>query len=282
MRARTAPAGTPPRARRGRRRRRRGRGSAPTTRPSRAPPPGRSRAGCRASAGSRRRAAPSPPARRCRRPRRSSSQVQPRRDALGRAEDPLEVDGAVGRRLGRVVDDHLAEVRLLLERVRRQDPDLDEVAEVGELVERGEALDACRPAARSRCGARSRAASARGRCPRDGRAARSSGTAWPRREATVRPWARHRTGCAKSAARCSATGSPSASNVAPAAAGSSRTRTRCPTRVRPAAGCCCAAAPSCNAPFSSIAAVDCEECGGALRDDELFGSPIKRAKKTSS
>ena len=51
-------------------------------------------------------------------------------DALGRAEDPLEVDGAVRGRLGRVVDDHLAEVRFLLQRVRREDPDLDEVAEV--------------------------------------------------------------------------------------------------------------------------------------------------------
>jgi rRNA maturation endonuclease Nob1 len=40
--------------------------------------------------------------------------------------------------------------------------------------------------------------------------------------------------------------------------------------------------PSCNAPFSSIAAVDCEECGGPLRSDELFGSPIRRAKKSSS
>jgi rRNA maturation endonuclease Nob1 len=37
--------------------------------------------------------------------------------------------------------------------------------------------------------------------------------------------------------------------------------------------------PSCNAPFSSIAAVDCEECGKPLRSDELFGSPIRRAKK---
>ena len=37
--------------------------------------------------------------------------------------------------------------------------------------------------------------------------------------------------------------------------------------------------PSCNAPFSSIAAVDCEECGEPLRSDELFGSPIRRAAK---
>jgi predicted nucleic acid-binding Zn ribbon protein len=37
--------------------------------------------------------------------------------------------------------------------------------------------------------------------------------------------------------------------------------------------------PSCEAPFSSIAAVDCEECGEALRKDELFGSPIRRGKK---
>ncbi|MBV8258365.1 MAG: hypothetical protein JOZ56_04640 [Actinobacteria bacterium] len=34
--------------------------------------------------------------------------------------------------------------------------------------------------------------------------------------------------------------------------------------------------PSCNAPFSSIAVVDCEECGTRIRDDELFGSKIRR------
>src|SRR5581483_10846453 len=56
-------------------------------------------------------------------------------DALGGAEDPLEVDGAVPRRLGRVVDDHLPVVLFLLQRVRREDPDLDEVPEVGEPVE---------------------------------------------------------------------------------------------------------------------------------------------------
>jgi len=36
--------------------------------------------------------------------------------------------------------------------------------------------------------------------------------------------------------------------------------------------------PSCNAPFSSIAAVDCEDCGEPLRPDELFGSPIRRKR----
>ena len=35
--------------------------------------------------------------------------------------------------------------------------------------------------------------------------------------------------------------------------------------------------PSCNAPFSSIAAVECEECGAELRKNELFGSRIRRA-----
>ena len=60
---------------------------------------------------------------------------------LGRAEDPLEVDGAVRRRLGRVVDDDLAEVLGPLQRVRRQDPDLDEVAEVAEAVELRQPLD---------------------------------------------------------------------------------------------------------------------------------------------
>jgi predicted amidophosphoribosyltransferase len=34
--------------------------------------------------------------------------------------------------------------------------------------------------------------------------------------------------------------------------------------------------PSCDAPFSSIAVVDCEECGKPVRDDELFGSRIRR------
>jgi predicted nucleic acid-binding Zn ribbon protein len=34
--------------------------------------------------------------------------------------------------------------------------------------------------------------------------------------------------------------------------------------------------PSCNAPFSSIAVVDCEECGQPVRKDELFGSKIRR------
>ena len=36
--------------------------------------------------------------------------------------------------------------------------------------------------------------------------------------------------------------------------------------------------PSCGAAFSSIAAVDCEECGKPIRPDELFGSPIKRRR----
>jgi predicted RNA-binding Zn-ribbon protein involved in translation (DUF1610 family) len=34
--------------------------------------------------------------------------------------------------------------------------------------------------------------------------------------------------------------------------------------------------PSCNTPFSSIAAVECEECGAELRKNELFGSRIRR------
>ena len=36
--------------------------------------------------------------------------------------------------------------------------------------------------------------------------------------------------------------------------------------------------PSCDAPFSSIAAVDCEECGKPLRPDRLFGSLIRRQR----
>ena len=36
--------------------------------------------------------------------------------------------------------------------------------------------------------------------------------------------------------------------------------------------------PTCDAPFSSAFAVDCEECGKPLRPDELFGSKIRRSK----
>jgi rRNA maturation endonuclease Nob1 len=36
---------------------------------------------------------------------------------------------------------------------------------------------------------------------------------------------------------------------------------------------------ACGAPFSSIAATDCEECGKPLRRDELFGSPIRRRRR---
>jgi predicted RNA-binding Zn-ribbon protein involved in translation (DUF1610 family) len=36
--------------------------------------------------------------------------------------------------------------------------------------------------------------------------------------------------------------------------------------------------PACSAPFSSVFAVECEECGAPLRDRELFGSPIRRSR----
>ena len=35
--------------------------------------------------------------------------------------------------------------------------------------------------------------------------------------------------------------------------------------------------PSCDAPFSSVADVECESCGATLRENELFGSRIRRA-----
>ena len=57
---------------------------------------------------------------------------------LGRGEDPLDVDRAVRGRLAGVVDDDLAEVGVGPDRVRRHDPELDEVVEVAELVERGQ------------------------------------------------------------------------------------------------------------------------------------------------
>jgi hypothetical protein len=34
--------------------------------------------------------------------------------------------------------------------------------------------------------------------------------------------------------------------------------------------------PACQAPFVSAFAVECEECGERLRDDELFGVKIRK------
>ena len=34
--------------------------------------------------------------------------------------------------------------------------------------------------------------------------------------------------------------------------------------------------PGCDAPIASAFAIECEECGVALRDPELFGGPIRR------
>lgn len=34
--------------------------------------------------------------------------------------------------------------------------------------------------------------------------------------------------------------------------------------------------PACGARFSSVFAVECEECGGPLREAELFGTPIRK------
>ena len=61
--------------------------------------------------------------------------------ALDRREDRLEIDGTVPLRLGRVVDDDLAEVLLGPQAVGGQDPDLDEVVEVAKAVELAQALD---------------------------------------------------------------------------------------------------------------------------------------------
>jgi hypothetical protein len=35
--------------------------------------------------------------------------------------------------------------------------------------------------------------------------------------------------------------------------------------------------PSCDAPFASVFAVDCELCGKPLRPAALFGAPIRRS-----
>ena len=36
--------------------------------------------------------------------------------------------------------------------------------------------------------------------------------------------------------------------------------------------------PACGARFSSVFAVDCEACGGALRPNEQFGVPIRKRR----
>ena len=38
--------------------------------------------------------------------------------------------------------------------------------------------------------------------------------------------------------------------------------------------------PSCNAPFSSAFAVDCESCGEPLRAGQLFGTPIRKDQRS--
>jgi ribosomal protein S27E len=37
--------------------------------------------------------------------------------------------------------------------------------------------------------------------------------------------------------------------------------------------------PACQAPFSSTFAIECEECGAALREPELHGMRIRRPGK---
>ena len=37
--------------------------------------------------------------------------------------------------------------------------------------------------------------------------------------------------------------------------------------------------PACNAPFASVFAVECEECGAPVREGELFGTAIRRPGK---
>ena len=63
-----------------------------------------------------------------------------------RREDRLEVDGAVAGRLGRVVDDDLAEVVVMRQGAGRQLEDLDEVPEVAVPVELGQIASLFRPA----------------------------------------------------------------------------------------------------------------------------------------
>ena len=50
---------------------------------------------------------------------------------------------------------------------------------------------------------------------------------------------------------------------------------RCKAPVPAGAALC----PACDAPFSSTFAVECEECGGKLREPELLGMRIRKPGK---
>ena len=65
-------------------------------------------------------------------------------DPLTRREDALQIDRAERGRLARVVDHDLAEVVARAQAVRGEDPHVDEVREVRELVQRLQALDGVR------------------------------------------------------------------------------------------------------------------------------------------
>ena len=60
---------------------------------------------------------------------------------LDRREDALDVDGAMTGGLPRVVHDELSEVGLAAQRVGDEDPHVDEMVEVAELIQTSEFLD---------------------------------------------------------------------------------------------------------------------------------------------
>jgi hypothetical protein len=62
-------------------------------------------------------------------------------DRLGGREDALQVERAVAGRLGRVIDNYLAEVSCGPQRAGGQLPDLDEVGEVAELIQASQPFD---------------------------------------------------------------------------------------------------------------------------------------------
>jgi len=52
--------------------------------------------------------------------------------------------------------------------------------------------------------------------------------------------------------------------------------TELPERCRACGGATLHRCPECNAPFSSVFAVECEQCSAPLRPDELLGVPIRK------
>ena len=90
------------------------------------------------------------------------------------------------------------------------------------------------------------------------------------------PWARRRTGSARSGARHSATGSRSAVTCGFAQRYFDESEGELPAECPQCGGEIRSRCPECDARFSSAFAVECEVCGAELRPPTAFGGPIRK------